>query len=455
MQKRVLIVDDEQDIRNSLALLFADEGFTAASAENAQSALAQLAKENYGIVLCDIRMPGIDGLELLRRIRDWYPETSVIIMTAYASVETAIQALRNGAYDYIIKPVDFDELMIRVRHIIRHRQILFENTILRSRLKDDDGFSNIIGQSPQMKEVFALIRRIAGTKSNVLITGKSGTGKELVAKAIHFHSDRKENVFLPINCGAISETLIESELFGHKKGAFTDAFEDKLGVFQLANGGTLFLDEIAEIPLHLQVKLLRALDDRLIIPVGGSLQIKVDVRIISATNQDLFEKVQNGTFREDLFYRLNVVDVKLPTLSERTEDIPLLVEHFLKKYGNEMGKPIVAVDNETMRALTNHNWKGGVRELENVIERAVIFCDTTCISIANLPPHFVSNITDQRIPNDFREAMKYYERKHILEVLRRCKFSKEKATQELNIGLSSLYRKLEELEISNNELKTP
>lgn len=455
MQKRVLIVDDEQDIRNSLALLFADEGFTAASAENAQSALAQLAKENYGIVLCDIRMPGIDGLELLRRIRDWYPETSVIIMTAYASVETAIQALRNGAYDYIIKPVDFDELMIRVRHIIRHRQILFENTILRSRLKDDDGFSNIIGQSPQMKEVFALIRRIAGTKSNVLITGKSGTGKELVAKAIHFHSDRKENVFLPINCGAISETLIESELFGHKKGAFTDAFEDKLGVFQLANGGTLFLDEIAEIPLHLQVKLLRALDDRLIIPVGGSLQIKVDVRIISATNQDLFEKVQNGTFREDLFYRLNVVDVKLPTLSERTEDIPLLVEHFLKKYGNEMGKPIVAVDNETMRALTNHNWKGGVRELENVIERAVIFCDTTCISIANLPPHFVTNITDQRIPNDFREAMKYYERKHILEVLRRYKFSKEKATQELNIGLSSLYRKLEELEISNNELKTP
>lgn len=455
MQKRVLIVDDEQDIRNSLALLFADEGFTAASAENAQSALAHLAKENYGIVLCDIRMPGIDGLELLRRIRDWYPETSVIIMTAYASVETAIQALRNGAYDYIIKPVDFDELMIRVRHIIRHRQILFENTILRSRLKDDDGFSNIIGQSPQMKEVFALIRRIAGTKSNVLITGKSGTGKELVAKAIHFHSDRKENVFLPINCGAISETLIESELFGHKKGAFTDAFEDKLGVFQLANGGTLFLDEIAEIPLHLQVKLLRALDDRLIIPVGGSLQIKVDVRIISATNQDLLEKVQNGTFREDLFYRLNVVDVKLPTLSERTEDIPLLVEHFLKKYGNEMGKPIVAVDNETMRALTNHNWKGGVRELENVIERAVIFCDTTCISIANLPPHFVSNITDQRIPNDFREAMKYYERKHILEVLRRYKFSKEKATQELNIGLSSLYRKLEELEISNNELKTP
>ncbi|MBL0176541.1 MAG: sigma-54-dependent Fis family transcriptional regulator [Ignavibacteria bacterium] len=453
MPHSILIVDDEQGIRDSLGLLLADSGYVTERAETGEAALEQLSKRDFDLVLCDIRMPGIDGIELLRRTREWYPRTSVMIMTAYASVDTAIEALRNGAYDYVMKPVDFDELLIRVRHLLKHRRVLDENAVLRKRLRDDAAFDTIIGKSRQMEKVFDLIRKVAPARSNVLITGKSGTGKELVAKAIHYNSERRDNVFLPVNCGAISETLIESELFGHKRGAFTDAFQDKQGVFQLADGGTLFLDEVGEIPMHLQVKLLRVLDEREVTPVGGSASVKVDVRILSATNQNLFAKVQEGTFREDLFYRLNVVEIRLPSLQERTEDIPLLVDFFVQKYNAEMGRSIRGLSNDTMRMLMQHEWRGGVRELENVIERAVIFCDTDTISPAELPTTFRGEEAALVAPDDFRDAMRLYERRHILEMLQKNGFNKEQAAKALNIGLSSLYRKIDELDIGAGDLK--
>ena len=453
MAKRILIVEDEQDIRDAIAMLLTDAGYTVAAVDSGEEALAQLSTTDYDVVLSDIRMPGIDGLELLRRVRDWFPQTTVMIMTAYASVDTAVQALRSGAYDYIIKPIEIEELLNRLRHLFRHREALRANEVLRSRLRDDAAFDAIIGKSPRMQQVFSLIGKVAATRSNVLITGKSGTGKELVARAIHYNSERRDGVFLPINCGAISESLIESELFGHKRGAFTDAFQDKLGVFQLADGGTLFLDEVGEIPLHLQVKLLRALDEREVLPVGGTIAVRVDVRILSATNQELFARVQEGRFREDLYYRLNVVEINLPPLSDRREDIPLLVEHFLAKYGAEMGKSVRGVDNAAMRALMAHPWRGGVRELENVIERAVIFCDGDTVTSSELPLALRASGDAVPLPDDLREAIRHYEKKHILEIMQKAQFNKEAAAKVLNIGLSSLYRKIDELGITPEELK--
>ncbi len=453
MAKRILIVEDEQDIRDAIAMLLTDAGYTVAAVDSGEEALAQLSTTDYDVVLSDIRMPGIDGLELLRRVRDWFPQTTVMIMTAYASVDTAVQALRSGAYDYIIKPIEIEELLNRLRHLFRHREALRANEVLRSRLRDDAAFDAIIGKSPRMQQVFSLIGKVAATRSNVLITGKSGTGKELVARAIHYNSERRDGVFLPINCGAISESLIESELFGHKRGAFTDAFQDKLGVFQLADGGTLFLDEVGEIPLHLQVKLLRALDEREVLPVGGTIAVRVDVRILSATNQELFARVQEGRFREDLYYRLNVVEINLPPLSDRREDIPLLVEHFLAKYGAEMGKSVRGVDNAAMRALMAHPWRGGVRELENVIERAVIFCDGDPVTSSELPLALRASGDAVPLPDDLREAIRHYEKKHILEIMQKAQFNKEAAAKVLNIGLSSLYRKIDELGITPEELK--
>jgi DNA-binding NtrC family response regulator len=453
MAKRVLIIDDEHDIREALSLFLGGEGFVTTTAASGEEALEYLREHDADILITDIRMPGIDGMEVLRRVRDWYPRMAVVLMTAYASVETAIQAMRAGAADYVIKPVDFDELLLRLRRLVKHTELQIENTLLRQRLHEDVRFENIIGRSRQMIDVFDLIRKVAATRSNVLIQGKSGTGKELVAKAIHYNSERREKIYLPINCGAISETLIESELFGHKRGAFTDAFQDKQGVFQLADGGTLFLDEVAEIPMHLQVKLLRALDEREFTPVGGSTPVRVDVRIISATNQDLQAMVAGGTFREDLYYRLNVVEIRLPDLAERKDDIPLLVAHFVSKYAADMGKVINGVDNETMRLLMAHAWRGGVRELENVIERAVIFCDGSHITRAELPPILSSAPVGPDTPDDLREAMRMFERRHILDVMHRCAYNKESAAKSLGIGLSSLYRKIDELAITTDEIK--
>jgi DNA-binding NtrC family response regulator len=448
--KHILVVDDETGIRDALGQLLRDEGWMASTAATAEEALAILAEGTVDVLLSDIRMPGSDGMELLRRVRDWHQRTAVVMMTAYASVETAVEALRLGAADYLLKPLRFEELLLRLQRLVEHQDLLLERAVLRRRLHDDGGFESFIGAGPSMQRVFDLIRRIAPTTSNVLITGRSGTGKELAAKAIHALSPRRHKIFLPINCGAISETLIESELFGHKRGAFTDAVQDKAGVFQLADGGTLFLDEVAEIPLHLQVKLLRALDDQHVVPVGGSTPVPVDVRIVSATNQDLAARVQGGLFREDLYYRLNVVEIHLPALDERPEDIPLLAAHFLRQYAAEMRKPILGIADAVLRALAAHAWRGGVRELENVIERAVIFCDTDTIGLADLPPAIAPAPPAEETPVDLRDALRRFEREHIAAILQRSGGNKEQAAKTLGIGLSSMYRKMEELGIIVN-----
>ncbi|MBU1099089.1 MAG: sigma-54 dependent transcriptional regulator [Bacteroidetes bacterium] len=447
MKGKVLIVDDEKAIRDSLKLILIDEGFDTETASDGLVALEKIKADDFDVIISDIKMPNMDGIALLKKVSEISPSSFFMIMTAYASVETAIDALRQGAFDYLLKPVEFDEVIFRINRLLEFKNISMENKLLRTRLSSEGGFENLIGKSTSMKKVFELIGKVAPTNSNVLIMGKSGTGKELAAKAIHYHSKRKDGIFLPINCGAISENLIESELFGHKKGSFTGATDDKQGLFKVAEGGTLFLDEIGDLPLNLQVKLLRALEEKQFLPVGGTKPIKIDVRILAATNQDLFEKAQNGLFREDLYYRLNVVEIKLPSLSERCDDIPLLANHFIEKYCKEMSKNIIGIDNDAMKALMSHEWRGGVRELENIIERAIIFAHSDIITINDLSDYVKGNVKNYTFPDSLKEAIKDFEKEHILKVIEKFDYNKDEAANALNIGLSSLYRKMEELDI--------
>jgi len=445
MSGNILIVDDESTIRETLSLILSEEGYQCHTAGHGEQALEMVKESGYDLIVTDLKMPRMGGLDLLKEVKKIAPKTSVMIITAYATLESAIQALRLGAYDYIIKPLDFDDVILRIRRLMEHRELVNENEFLRQEVQEKFSFSNIIGESPQMKEVFRLIEKVAGTKGNVLITGKSGTGKELVARAIHYNSPRKKKRFVAINCGAIVDNLMESELFGHKKGSFTGAVRDKEGYFKVADGGTLFLDEVGEIPLHLQVKLLRAIETGEFIPVGDTTPVKVDVRIIAATNRDLEKEVEKGNFREDLFYRLNVIEIKLPPLNERQEDIPLLVHHFLEKYNKELNRQVKGVDEETMRILRNYEWKGGIRELENVIERALILCENDIITKNDLPPNLTRQEPPPDIPAKLKEAVASFEREHISRILKSTQGDKEQAAQILGISLSSLYRKIDEL----------
>lgn len=453
MSAKILIADDEKNIRDSLKLILDEEGYSTDVASDGEEALQKIEKENFDIVITDIKMPKVDGIQLLEASTKKSPDSFFIIMTAYASVKTAIDALRSGAYDYLIKPIEFDDVIFRIKKLIDYKKLASENKYLRQRISSDTGFTNLIGKSESMNKVFDVITQVAPTNSNVLIQGKSGTGKELVAKAIHFNSKRKDKIFLPINCGAISENLIESELFGHKKGAFTGAAEDKQGLFKVADGGTLFLDEIADLPLNMQVKLLRAIEDKEFFPVGGTKPVSTDVRIIAATNQNLFEKTKSGEFREDLFYRLNVVEIKLPTLNERKDDIPLLVNHFIERYSNEMNKKVIGADNQTMKALIAHEWRGGVRELENIIERAIIFCNKEMLTINDLSDYIRTDNTDTGYPDSLKDALRNFEKEHILKTIKKFDYNKEEAAKALEIGLSSLYRKMDELDIPTKSPK--
>jgi DNA-binding NtrC family response regulator len=447
MKPRILIADDEKTIRETISVILQDEGYETGTAADGKEALELLNRQNFDLLISDLRMPEMDGLELIKNCLRICPQTSVIIITAYASVESAIEALRLGAYDYIIKPFNHDDLILRVKRLLNHKELALENQVLKQEIEEKYNFENIIGQSPEMQVVFQLIRKVSVTKGNVLITGKSGTGKELVARAIHFNSLRRNKRFLAINCGAIVGTLIESEFFGHKKGSFTGASNDKEGYFRTADQGTLFLDEVGDIPLPLQGKLLRAIEDEDIYPVGATTPVKVDVRIIAATNRDLVKEIERGNFREDLYYRLNVVEIPLPSLTDRKEDIPLLVQHFIEKYNRELNRKIKGMDNATMRILRGHGWKGGIRELENVIERALILCEGDYITVQDLPPNMIRNGSEEEIPQRLKEATAYFERQHIIKALGRTANNKEETATILGISLSSLYRKMDELKI--------
>ena len=449
MPYKVLVVDDEDIIRESLSYILSNEGYDVEEAENGKVAFEILKDRFFDLVITDLEMPEMKGTELLEEIKKMNIQTATIVITAFGSLETAITALRNGASDYILKPVEFDELIIKVKRLFEMRDLVIENRVLRKELQRDFDFNNIVGKSKAIIKIFEMIEAVSDTESTILITGNSGTGKELVAKAVHYNSIRKNKPFIVVNCGAISDNLIESELFGHKKGAFTGAISDKEGYMKAAEGGTLFLDEIGDMPLNLQVKLLRAIQEKEYTPVGTALTLPINVRFVASTNKDLQEEVNKGNFREDLFYRLNVVDIHIPSLKEREEDIPLLADHFLNKYRKEMNKSIKGISNEAMRALLNHEWKGEVRELENTIERAVIFCKEDFIQPGHLPPTFRSYSSGIEFPlsGSLEDAVRRFEKDAILKALENNENNKEKTAETLQVGLSTLYRKMKELDI--------
>lgn len=382
----ILIVDDEKNYLFVLEDLLVDEGYQVITADAAMRAVEMLAHHDFDVVITDMKMPGMDGMALLEHVHHKYPDLPVIMMTAYGSVEKAVEAMRKGAFDYILKPFKNEELKLTIRKAVDHYALICKNRYLTKELQERYQYSNIIGKSAPMQRIYQLIEKVAPTKATVLITGESGTGKELIARAIHFNSTRSEQPFVSVNCGALPETLLESELFGHERGAFSGAVSQRKGRFELANGGTLFLDEISEMSTSLQVKLLRILQEMEFERVGGSQTLKVDVRMVAASNRILKEEVAAGRFRADLFYRLNVVNIHLPPLRERTDDIPLLIKHFLSKYAQPEERSKISINPEALRCLLEYPWPGNVRELENVIERVVILCTAHEIDCRDLPP---------------------------------------------------------------------
>lgn len=386
MKSRILVVDDETSIREFMEIFLKKEGYDVTLAEDGAKAKEVLAKRSFEMVISDLQMPNVTGMELLKYARDAYPETVFVMMTAFGTLENAVEAMKIGAYDYLTKPCKIDEVRLVIQNALRTRHLEVENRTLKKELVKEYSFQNVIGNSPAMHAVFDLIKRVSSTPTNVLITGESGTGKEVVAKAIHYNGPLKDRPFITVNCGAIPENLMESEMFGHKKGSFTGAIADKTGLFEAADGGSLFLDEIGELPLSIQVKLLRALQERVVRRVGATDDIKVDVRIIAATNRNLEDMVAKGTFRQDLYYRLNVINIKTPALRERREDIPLLAAHFLRKYNEKLGKGIGGISTEAMEIIQKYDYPGNVRELENLIERTVALEGGATILPESLPP---------------------------------------------------------------------
>jgi two-component system, NtrC family, response regulator AtoC len=383
--KRILIVDDEENFRHMLSVILKKEQFEVDTASDGEEGLQKMMINPYDQILCDIRMPRMDGLDFLKEVQKANPETSVIMMSAYGTIDTAIEAMKLGAYDYISKPFKPDEIVLTLKKAEERERLRKENDLLRKAVKREYSFENIVSKNESMLKLFEVVKKVASYKSTILITGESGTGKELVARALHYSSDRSQRPFIPVNCGAIPENLLESELFGHAKGAFTDAIRTKKGLFEEADEGTLFLDEIGELPLQLQVKLLRVLQDGEIRRVGEGKPILINVRIVAATAKELMKEVGEGRFREDLFYRLNVFPVHIPPLRERKEDIPLLAAHFISKYNQVVGKSITGIKPKALEVLMNYRWFGNVRELENTIERAIVLADGPQIEKENLP----------------------------------------------------------------------
>jgi DNA-binding NtrC family response regulator len=446
---RILVVDDDLEMRALVKDVLEEQGHCVAVAESGRDALKQLSEGPFGVVLTDLRMQGLQGLQLLTAVKETYPDVNVILMTAFGSVETAIEAMKQGAYDYLIKPVKNDELIRIANRAVREADLRRELHRLRREVLKEYSFHQILGKSKPMRDVFDLIRRVADSLTNVLITGESGTGKELVAKAIHYNSDRRDAPFVPVNCAAIPDLLLESELFGHIKGAFTDAKADKRGLFEEAQKGTLFLDELSELPLMLQAKLLRAIQEREIRRVGATRSMPVDVRIIAATNVNLAEAVKAKQFREDLYYRLNVIEVHLPPLRERKEDIPLLVEAFLRRCGETGRKGIKGMTESALALLIDYQWPGNVRELENVIERAVTLTLQDKIVPEDLPPTIQGLRGDRHVIDEAAErtrSLGEVEQDYILRIMDKTGGNKYQAAQILGIDRKTLYRKLDEIE---------
>ncbi len=449
---RILVVDDERSMREFLEIFFAREGYEAVTAADVDAALVALESDDFDVVISDVQMPDKNGIDLLRAVKETAPETVVIMITAFATAETAIEAMKEGAYDYVTKPFKVDELRLVVEKALEKKLLASENRRLRSELESRSRPRTLVGTSQAMQKVYELVAQVARTKTNVLISGESGTGKELIARAIHDQSDRDGEAFVAVNCGAIPENLLESELFGHVKGAFTGAVQNRAGLFESADGGTLFLDEIGEIPLPLQVKLLRVIQDRNVRRVGGGGDTPVDVRIVAATNRDLQQEVGAGRFREDLFYRLNVIQIPLPALRERMEDVPLLVQHFVEKYSLELGKPVERIRDDALARIQAYGFPGNVRELENTIERAVALCQEATIGVEVLPPAILqppsTGEAAQRLPEEggnLDEMLAQVERELLREALARTGGVKKKAAQLLGVSFRSFRYRLEKL----------
>lgn len=444
----ILVVDDEKDICMALNILLTKEGYAVKEAYNGEQAIERLRGENFDLIMTDIKMEKMDGFEVLRQAQKICPESSVVMMTAFASVGSAVEAMRSGAADYITKPFINDEIRLTIRRILQGRELQMENQILRRELSQRPAaFKNIIGSSEPMQKVFSVMEKVIPSKSNILITGESGTGKGLVAEAIHESGPRKDKPFISINCGAIPDNLLESELFGHKKGAFTSAVEDKKGLITMAHGGTLFLDEIGELPSTLQVKLLQVLQTRELTPVGDTRVVTVDVRLIAATNADLMQRVKEGRFREDLYYRLNVIEICMPSLSERRDDIQVIIKHYLDIFSKEAGKNIKDIDYEAMQALLAYDWPGNIRELRNTIERATVLTDGEVVTIHDLPDKFRTLDLEGVSTSSLRQALDAFERDYIRRSLTENKGNKETTANKLGIDLATLYRKLKKLRI--------
>lgn len=447
-KEKILIVDDEKIVRESLYHWFDDEDYLVDTAEDGETALQKYEKERFDLLLVDMKMPGMSGLDLLAKIKEIDKDALIILITAFASVPTAITALKNGAYDYVTKPVDPDELNHLVTKALEQRALKIENIQLKENIDEIIKPDNLIGESFQMKKIYELIHSVARTDTTVIIRGESGTGKELVAKAIHINSNRKYFPIITVNCGALTESLLESELFGHEKGSFTGAQFKRKGKFEMADRGTIFLDEIGSISLKMQIELLRIIETKQFNRVGGNELIKSDFRVITATNEPLEELVKAGKFREDLYYRLNVFTIVIPPLRERRDDIPLLVNFFLDKFSTAMNKKIKNVSKEAMDFLINHNWPGNVRELENAIERAMVVGKTSSIIVEDLPFHVSSNNFEF---NSEEKSLSAMERKYILNILNENSWNISKAAQILEIDRVTLYNKISKYNLRKTE----
>jgi two-component system response regulator AtoC len=446
---RILLIEDEDLSRESLTRLLKNAGYAVDGAESGEKAMQLLALDNYDIIVADLFLPDSNGIEILKKVKGNCPETEVILITGHASAETAVKAMKEGAFDYITKPLNFDELQFILAKVVEKHQLLNENVYLRKQLRDKFGFANIIGNSPAMQKVFSRMKRIINTESTVLILGESGTGKELVAKAIHFNGPRREKPFIAVNCAAIPESLLESELFGHTKGSFTGAIRDKIGKFEAANLGSIFLDEIGTMPMHLQTKLLRVLQEQEVERIGSNKPVKLDVRVISATNINLEEEVKNGNFREDLFYRLNVIPIVIPPLRNRVEDILPLTRHFIEKYCLEMKRPVMAISKEAIEIFELYQWPGNVRELENVVERVVALTDGNTINLQDIPTNIreqvMTKVTERGV--DLARTINEIEKQMITEALALSKGVKAQAAAMLKLNRTTLVEKMRRLGI--------